>query len=110
MKNISKLGKALEKLKISTQEFIEQYEFVPGWIMLNLSNGYALEVSTSMKGLEYMSFQECYDLASTAEIEGIFVKFLHFNYLIESKKAANRPKDQIDILALEEIKKEREKG
>lgn len=106
--NRSRLGEALEELELSTKEIIERMQFVPGWSIINLMGGFPLDMMTKVKGLEYMSFQECYDLASTAEIEGISVKFLHFNHLIESKKAANRPKDQIDILALEEIKKERQ--
>ena len=32
------------------------------------------------------------------------IPFLHINHLIEAKKAANRPKDQVDVLALEKIK------
>ena len=32
------------------------------------------------------------------------VRFLHINHLIASKKAANRPKDQIDVIYLEKIK------
>jgi hypothetical protein len=48
-------------------------------------------------------------LASKAEINGIIVPFLHLNQLIEAKKAANRPKDQIDVIYLEKIKEIRDK-
>lgn len=37
-------------------------------------------------------------------IGSVLVPFLHINHLIESKKAANRPKDQIDVIYLEKIK------
>ncbi|MES2776317.1 MAG: DUF6036 family nucleotidyltransferase [Bacteroidota bacterium] len=103
--NRVQLGIALEELGISTREIIERMQFVPGWSMISLLSGFPLDMMTKVKGLEYMSFGQCYDLASSVEIDNIPVKFLHINHLIESKKAANRPKDQIDILALEEIKK-----
>ncbi|TYP98506.1 hypothetical protein BC792_101163 [Sphingobacterium allocomposti] len=49
-------------------------------------------------------------MASIADIEGVRVPFLHINQLIANKKAVNRPKDQIDVQALEEIIKLRERG
>jgi hypothetical protein len=58
---------------------------------------------TKMVGIE-ASFAECVALATKAEIEGIPVPFLHINQLIANKKAVNRPKDQIDVAALEKIK------
>jgi hypothetical protein len=57
-----------------------------------------------VKGLEGFTFNECLHQASYAEIEGVVVPFLHINHLIASKKAANRPKDQIDVIYLEKIK------
>lgn len=63
---------------------------------------------TDMKGLEDYTFNECFALASVADLDGIEVPFLHINQLIVNKKAVNRPKDQIDIIELEKIKKIRE--
>jgi hypothetical protein len=36
------------------------------------------------------------------------VPFLHINHLIENKKIVNRPKDQIDVIELEKIRRIRE--
>jgi hypothetical protein len=58
-----------------------------------------------VKGLENFTFDECLEQANIADIEGVKVPFLHINHLISSKKAANRPKDQIDVVYLEKIKK-----
>jgi hypothetical protein len=44
-------------------------------------------------------------MASIADIEGVAVPFLHINHLIENKKVVNRPKDQIDVIELEKIRK-----
>ena len=44
-------------------------------------------------------------MASIAEIDGVQVPFLYINQLIANKKAVDRPKDQLDVLELERIKK-----
>jgi hypothetical protein len=84
---------------------LETMQFVPGWTDFNLMNGLRLDIMVSMKGLEGYSFDECLEIASIAEIDGIKIPFLHINQLIENKKAVNRPKDQIDVIELEKIKK-----
>ena len=61
-----------------------------------------------MKGLEQYSFDDCLQQASIADIENVSVPFLHINHLILNKKAVNRPKDQVDVIYLEKIKKLRE--
>lgn len=82
----------------------ETMQMVPGWTNFNLNNGYPLDLMTSMKGLENVSFEECHGLASIAEIENVSVPFLHINHLIANKRAVNRPKDQTDVIYLEKIK------
>ena len=83
-------------------------QFIPGWTDFYLDNGVRLDVMTSVKGLEKYSFNDAYEIASIADIFDVQVPFLHLNQLIESKKAANRSKDQIDLIELEKIKKLRE--
>lgn len=61
-----------------------------------------------MKGLEGYTFDECLDMASIADIDDVNIPFLHLNQLIENKRIVNRPKDQIDVLALEKIRQLRE--
>lgn len=83
-------------------------QFIPGGTDFYLDNGVRLDIMTSVKGLEKYSFDDAYEIASIADILDLTVPFLHINQLIEAKKAANRPKDQVDIIALEKIKKLRE--
>ena len=79
-------------------------QIIPGWTNFKLNNGLKLDLMLDVKGLEGFTFQECLGQANKAEIDGIIVPFLHINHLIASKKAANRPKDQIDVIYLEKIK------
>ena len=87
---------------------LETREFVPGWRNFYLGNAIDVDIMTNMQGIEDHSFNECLAMASTADLDGIIVPFLHINQLIANKKAVNRPKDQIDVLELEKIKKLRE--
>ena len=47
-------------------------------------------------------------MASVADLEGTKVPFLHINHLIANKKIVDRPKDQVDVIELEKIRKIRE--
>ncbi len=95
---------ALKKYSGTDYFMLERMQIVAGWTNFNLNNGMRLDVMTHIKGLENFSFDDCFALASIAEINGLAVPFLHINHLIESKKAANRPKDQLDVIYLEKIK------
>ena len=106
--NRKKLRKAFENCDMGDYPMIETMQFVAGWTDFRLNNGLQLDILTEMKGLENYSFDDCLAMASIADIDGISIPFLHINQLIENKKIVNRPKDQLDIIALEEIKKLRE--
>lgn len=84
---------------------MSQLQIIPGWTNFNLNNGLRLDLMISMKGLESFSFDECYQLSNKADIDAVIIPFLHINHLLANKKAVNRPKDQIDVIELEKIKK-----
>lgn len=83
---------------------MERLQIVPGWTYFYLNNGVRLDLMVYLKGLEEYGFDECYQQASIAEIYGVEVPFLNLDHLLQAKKAANRPKDQLDIDYLEQIK------
>lgn len=82
-------------------------QFVAGWTQFSIAHGLGLDILTSKVGLEHLSFDECYNMATVAGFNGVKVRFLHINHLIENKKAIARPKDLIDVIELEKIKKYR---
>lgn len=108
LENRKALRKAFLKCDMGDYPMIDYMQFVPGWTDFHLNNGLRLDILIEMKGLEGYTFEECLELASVANIEDANVPFLHINQLIENKKVVNRPKDQIDVLALEEIRKLRD--
>ena len=84
---------------------MEQLQIVPGWTYFYLNNGLRLDLMINVKGLEEFGFDECLQQASVAEIHGIQVPVLNLNHLLLAKKAANRPKDQLDIDFIERVQK-----
>ncbi|MBK6991566.1 MAG: hypothetical protein IPH34_06940 [Chitinophagaceae bacterium] len=83
----------------------ETMEFAPGWTQYYIADGLILDIMTSMKGLENKPFDDCLKQARVADLDGVKVPFLHINDLLTNKKAVGRPKDQLDVIELEKIKK-----
>ena len=105
LENRRQLRKAFIACDLGDYPMLETMQFVTGWTDFHLNNSLRLDIITEMKGLEDYSFDECLQMASVADIENVSVPFLHINQLIRNKKVINRPKDQIDVSALEEIRK-----
>lgn len=105
IENRKSLRNAFRECEMGDYFMMERLQFTPGWTDFRLNNGLRIDVMTDMKGLEDFSFDECLNQAAIADIEGVYVPFLHINQLIANKKAVNRPKDQLDVIYLERIKK-----
>jgi hypothetical protein len=105
--NRQSLRKVLKSLGYADLPQLETIDFVPGWTTFVLDNSVELDVMTHISGFKQADFDECFEYSSFAKIAGLEVPFLHINQLIEAKKATNRPKDQIDIIELERIRKSR---
>lgn len=108
LENRRQLRKAFIDCNMGDFPMIEYMQFVPGWTEFYLNNSLSLDILTDMIGLEGYTFDECLQMASVADIENVNIPFLHINQLIENKKVVNRPKDQIDVLALEQIRQLRD--
>lgn len=103
VENRNNLRKALKDAGIGDFKQIENIQFVPGWTDFSLYFGMRLDIMTEVKGLENIPFDELWKLATVVMVEEIPVFFLDYNNLIASKKAVNRPKDQLDIEELEKL-------
>lgn len=108
LENRQNLRRAFVKCDLGDYPMIDYMQFVVGWTDFHLNNGLRIDFLVDMKGLQGYTFHECLQMASVADIDDVNVPFLHINHLIENKKVVNRPKDQIDVAALEQIRKLRE--
>ena len=94
LENRQKLRLAFKDYGMGDFEMMERLQFVPGWTDFHLNNGVRLDIMTDMKGLEEFSFEDCFQLASIANIENVLISFLYINHLIANKKTrkpAERP-------------------
>ena len=103
--NRKRLRKAFIDCQMGDYPMIETMKFVPGWTDFYLNNRLRLDILTEMKGLEAYTFDECLQMASVADIEGVSIPFLHLNQLIMNKQVVDRDKDKLDVIALERILK-----
>ncbi len=99
------LRKVFREYGMGDFKTLKNLQFVPGWTYFHLDNGLRLDIMTSVKGLENSDFDTFLESASIATIYDLDIPFLHLNALILTKKAANRPKDQLDLIELEKIRK-----
>jgi len=104
LENRQMLRKTFISCNMGDYPMIEYMQFIPGWTDFHLNNGLRLDILVEMKGIESYTFDECFQMASIADIDNVNIPFLHINQLIENKRIVNRPKDQIDVLALEQIR------
>lgn len=108
LNNRKNLRNAFIDLELGDNEALETMTFIAGWTDFKFSD-MTIDIMSNLKGLENISFEECYQASSKAEIEDIEVPFLHINHLIKAKKAADRPKDRLDIIELEKIRELRKR-
>jgi len=103
--NRKKLRKTLKEIGIGDFPQIESTQLIPGWTDFALGPGLRLDIMTSVKGLDKESFDELYQISEITNIRNTPVRFIDFKHLIITKKATNRPKDQLDIDELEKIRR-----
>lgn len=65
-------------------------------------NPVGIDIMTAVKGLD---FDEAYSLASVFDDDGLPVRVIHINHLIDAKNASGRLKDLDDINQLQKKKK-----
>jgi hypothetical protein len=65
-------------------------------------NPVGIDIMTAVKGLD---FEESYALSTVFDDDGLQIRMIHINHLIEAKKAAGRLKDLDDIKQLQKKKK-----
>lgn len=65
-------------------------------------NPVGIDIMTAVKGLD---FDETYALSIVFDDDGLLIRMIHLNQLLESKRASGRLKDLDDIKQLQKIKK-----
>lgn len=105
VENRENLRLALKQSGIGDFKNMSTMQFIPGWTDITLNFNLRLDIMTSVKGLENNTFEQLLEKAYIIEISEIPVYFIDYENLIIAKKAANRPKDILDIEELEKLNK-----
>ncbi len=105
LENRNKIRKAFVEIGLGDIESLETMQFVAGWTEFSMDNGFRLDIMSNIKGLENKTFDELFENSETIYIDEVLVRFIDYENLIIAKKAANRPKDILDIEELEKINK-----
>jgi predicted nucleotidyltransferase len=105
IENRINLRNAFIEIGLGDIEALETMQFVPGWTEFSLGYGFRLDIMTSVNGLENKKFNDLLSVAKVVIIDTIPVNFIDYENLIIAKKAANRPKDILDIEEMEKINK-----
>lgn len=106
IENRENLREALKQAGIGDFENLNSMQFIPGWTDITLNFNLRLDIMTSVKGLENNTFEQLLEKAYITEISDIPVYFIDYENLIIAKKAANRPKDLLDIEELEKLNRD----
>lgn len=104
IENRQNLIEALEQAEYGRYDMLLTLPMVPGYCEILMNNGMYADLMTEIPGLSKDKFKEYYKEALREEVNGIPIRFIHYNRLIENKKATGRPKDLLDVQELEKIR------
>lgn len=96
---------ALDKMGYGKYDMLLDVPIIAGYCEVMMDDGMYADLMTDIPGLDKHNFDEYFQMATVDEINDIKVRFLHYNHLLDNKRATNRPKDQLDVLELERINK-----
>ena len=102
--NRQNLIAALEEIGYGRFDMLMDVPIVAGYCEILMDNGMYADLMTEVKGLKQVDFEEHFSMATVDIVNEIPVRFLHFNHLIDNKKATGRSKDLLDIEELEKIR------
>lgn len=105
IENRQRLIDAMEEVGYGKLEPLLRAPLVPGYCEVLMDDGMYADLMSVLPGLKAEDFDEHFQMASIANIDGVAVRFLHYNLLIRNKIATGRAKDLADVAALEAIHK-----
>jgi hypothetical protein len=76
---------------------------IAGYCEILMDDGMYADLMTEIPGLGKDKFDEYYAMATIDQIDGINIRFLHYNHLLTNKAATGRVKDKLDIEELQRI-------
>jgi hypothetical protein len=101
--NRRNLVNALEEMKYGRMEELLTVPIIVGYCEIVMDNGMYADLMSEVPGLPKEDFDKHYEMALTEKVNGVEIRFIHYNHLIQNKRATGRPKDLLDVQELERI-------
>jgi predicted nucleotidyltransferase len=94
--NYNKLAKAFQTFGMSLFDMtLDNFLDFNSWDVFRFGRKpVAIDIMTKVKGLD---FEEAFERSEIKLIDGISVRLIHYNHLVEAKKQAGRNKDLDDL-------------
>jgi hypothetical protein len=103
--NRKNLIEAIAEMGYGRYDMLLDTPIIAGYCEIMMDDGMYADLMTDVPGLEKENYDEYLNMATVDLVQGFEIKFLHYNHLLENKKATNRPKDRLDVEELERINK-----
>ncbi len=94
---------ALDEAGYGKFEALLDAPIIPGYCEIIMDNGLYADLMTEVAGLDKNKFDEYYKKAAVELIDNIPLRFIHYDDLLQSKRAISRNKDLVDVEELEKI-------
>jgi hypothetical protein len=76
-------------------------QIVAGYCEILMDCGMYADLMTEIPGLSKEEFDKQYELAVKDEVNSVPIRFIHYNHLIQNKKATGLPNDSFNVQELE---------
>jgi hypothetical protein len=101
--NRQNLIEAIDEMGYGRYDMLIDIPIIAGYCEILMDDGMYADLMTDILGLDQSKFDSYLEMATVDIIQNFKVYFLHYNHLIDNKRATNRTKDQLDIIELERI-------
>ena len=105
IQNRKNLIEAIDEMGYGRYDMLIDVPIIAGYCEIMMDDGMYADLMTDIPGLDKENYDEYLTMGTIDIINGFEVRFLHYNHLLDNKRATNRPKDQLDVQELERINK-----
>lgn len=105
--NRKNLIEAIDEMGYGRYDMLLDVPIIAGYCEIMMDDGMYADLMTDIPGLDKEKYDEYLEMATVDVINGFRIYFLHYNHLIDNKRATNRIKDQLDVKELERINKKK---
>jgi hypothetical protein len=107
LKNRKNLIEAIDEMGYGRYDMLLDVPIIAGYCEVLMDDGMYADLMTDIPGLDKKKYNNYLSMATIDVISGFEIYFLHYNHLLDNKKATNRVKNQLDVQELEKINKDK---